>query len=103
MSTASWGAAAKAAAPVCLRRLSPADTNYPGSFRSPPPAPGHDTNYSVHAIGDIDGDGRPDLIWQHELSRLLVCWLMEGTSPRMVEGLTPAAVPDTNWHIVGPR
>jgi hypothetical protein len=68
-----------------------------------PAGPGHDTDYTLRAVGDIDGDGRPDLIWQHELHGLLVSWLMDGTTPRTAEWLTPRAVADTNWHIVGPR
>jgi hypothetical protein len=68
-----------------------------------PPGLRHDTNFTVRAVGDIDGDGWPDLIWQHELSGLLMCWLMDATTLRTAASLTPAAVPDTNWHIVGPR
>jgi hypothetical protein len=64
---------------------------------------GHDTDYTVRGVGDIDGDGHPDLIWQHEVNGLLVCWLMDGTNRRAIQSLTPDSVQDTNWYIVGPR
>jgi hypothetical protein len=62
-----------------------------------------DTGWRVRGVGDVNGDGHVDLIWQHQGSGALSTWLMHGL--RMVAGpsLTPAAVDDTNWQIVGPR
>ena len=68
-----------------------------------PPGSGPDTNWAIRAVGDVDGDGRPDLIWQHRLNGGLACWLMDGTTQRTAISLTPGEVADTNWHIVGPR
>jgi FG-GAP-like repeat/IPT/TIG domain/Beta-propeller repeat len=68
-----------------------------------PPGSGPDTNWAIRAVGDVDGDGRPDLIWQHRLNGGLACWLMDGTTQRTAISLTPGEVADTNWHMVGPR
>jgi hypothetical protein len=45
----------------------------------------------------------PDLIWQHTTDGRVAVWFMDGLT--LVDGrlLTPPQVPDTNWHIVGPR
>ena len=68
-----------------------------------PPGSGPDTNWAIRAVGDVDGDGRPDLIWQHRVNGGLACWLMDGTTQRTAIALTPGEVADTNWHVVGPR
>jgi hypothetical protein len=62
-----------------------------------------DTNWKIRAIGDVNGDGKPDLIWQHATSGKLSAWIMNGVT--MVNGLllAPDTVADTNWRIVGPR
>jgi hypothetical protein len=62
-----------------------------------------DANWKVRGVGDLNGDGHVDLIWQHQGNGALSAWLMNGL--RMVAGpsLNPGAVTDTNWHIVGPR
>jgi LmbE family N-acetylglucosaminyl deacetylase len=62
-----------------------------------------DTNWKVRGVGDINGDGHTDLIWQHRTTGAISAWLMNGL--RMVAGtpLNPGTVPDTNWEIVGPR
>lgn len=62
-----------------------------------------DTAWEIRAIGDINADGHPDLIWQHRTTGSLAAWLMSGAA--LVDGslLTPASVSDLNWKIVGPR
>jgi hypothetical protein len=63
-----------------------------------------DTNWKIRAVTDLNGDGRLDLVWQNQSTGVLSAWLMNGLT-RMGEGLllSPNAVPDTGWQIVGPR
>jgi hypothetical protein len=58
-----------------------------------------DTNWKIRSVGDLNGDGQTDLIWQHQRSGLISTWLMNGA--QMIAGilLTPSIVPDTNWTI----
>lgn len=60
-----------------------------------------DTDWKIRAVGDINGDDMPDLIWQHATTGEVAAWLMNGTT--MMSGVFIGLVPDTNWRIVGPR
>ena len=62
-----------------------------------------DTDWKIRGVMDVDRDGQPDLIWQHQVSGLLATWLMDGVSRREGTLFSPSQVPDTNWVIVGPR
>lgn len=49
-------------------------------------------------VGDFDGDGNPDILFQNNTSRQLVYWLMKGYAVTVVAvGTTPA----TGWTVVG--
>lgn len=62
-----------------------------------------DTAWSVHAVGDFTGDGRPDLLWRHASSGKLVAWVMDGLVRQSGQFLAPDTIGDLNWRIVGPR
>ena len=67
------------------------------------PAQVPDVNWRIRAVADLNGDTRPDLVWQHVGDGRLAAWFMNGlTQIRGVE-LSPDRVSDTSWHIVGPR
>ena len=60
-----------------------------------------DLNWKIRAVGDMNGDDLPDLIWQHRVDGRVAVWVMNGTT--MTMGVVIAQVPDTGWEIVGPR
>jgi len=62
-----------------------------------------DTNWQIRAVGDINRDGRPDLLWQHETSGQIAAWFMNGATLMSGGSLVPGTVADLNWKIVGPR
>jgi hypothetical protein len=61
-----------------------------------------DTRWAIVAIGDMDFDGQPDLVWQHDNGWLGV-WLMSGTSLRESRLINPSSVPPNTWRIVAAR
>lgn len=60
-----------------------------------------DTNWRIAAVGDLNRDGRPDLIWQHRTQGKVSVWTMNGTT--MIEGhlLSPDTIADGRWKIIG--
>jgi len=62
-----------------------------------------DTAWKIRGVADMDRDGKPDLIWQHETSGLIATWLMDGLTLRDGTLFTSGQVQDTDWTIVGPK
>jgi hypothetical protein len=62
-----------------------------------------DLNWQIRAIGDMNDDGRPDLIWHHRTEGWLNVWFMDGVNFINGAGLTPRKSTDPNWVIAGPR
>ena len=62
-----------------------------------------DTNWKVVAAGDLDGDGKTDLVFQEMTQGWLAAWRMDGLILIESLALDPERVPQTNWKIVGPR
>jgi hypothetical protein len=65
-------------------------------------APG--ASWSVAGIGDFNGNGNDDILWQQSGTGALVEWLMNGS--QISSSVTPtyqgiAASPDTSWSIAG--
>jgi VCBS repeat protein len=61
-----------------------------------------DPNLKIRAVGYINDDVFPDLVWQHQATGLLATWIM-GTAwgQETTVLLSPDHVLDTDWHIVG--
>jgi hypothetical protein len=62
-----------------------------------------DLNWQIRGVGDVDGDGRADLVWQNTATGALGVWLLNGTSVTRQQNLSIPRVSDTHWLIVGPR
>ncbi len=60
-----------------------------------------DLNWRIAALGDLDADGRDDLLWRHGQSGALVVWYMDGLTRRAASFLDPAALPDLGWQALG--
>ena len=60
-----------------------------------------DNNWRVRAVADFNGDGRSDLLFQHRTTGELAAWLMFQTGRLHVVTISPNAVADTNWEVVG--
>ena len=60
-----------------------------------------DTAWRIVGAGDMNGDGKEDLIWRHVKDGYLAAWLMDGTTLLDSALLTPDRVTDVNWSLVG--
>ncbi|CAN5732728.1 hypothetical protein BH24ACI5_BH24ACI5_08000 [soil metagenome] len=61
----------------------------------------HDPGWQIRAVGDLDGDGKADLIWQHSILGTLAAWFMNGFNVTSTQRLSISAVPDLDWQISG--
>lgn len=60
-----------------------------------------DPNWVIAGAGDLNRDGRADLIWQNQVTGGLGAWIMNGSGVQMMHSLSPAFVPNTDYKIVG--
>ena len=61
-----------------------------------------DANLRVVSTADRNGDGKPDLLFQHAADGTLRLWLMDGINLRSVESLNPSTAGGT-WKVVAPK
>jgi hypothetical protein len=68
-----------------------------GAFLGAPPL--SDVNWRMAGTGDFNRNGRPDIVWHHQVSGEVVLWYMNG--PILTGGTftDPPALPDTRWRI----
>ena len=59
-----------------------------------------DQGWQVGAVTDANGDGKPDLVWQHTNGSIMI-WHMNGTSRTTYPYVTPGL--PVGWRIVGPK
>jgi hypothetical protein len=61
-----------------------------------------DIGWSIRAVNDINGDKKPDLLWQHTDGRISA-WIMNGLTMTTGVVFTPDRLVDPNWRLVGAR
>ena len=59
------------------------------------------TQETVAAVVDMNGDGSSDIVWQNVVSGALTVWLMNGTTASAAVVLSPSVRPGPTWNIVG--
>ena len=60
-----------------------------------------DLNWRVVGSGDLNGDGRADLVWQHRTGGWVAVWFLSGKEIIGTEFLSIDRVADPNWQITG--
>jgi hypothetical protein len=61
-----------------------------------------DVNWKIRAVTDVNGDYRPDLVWEHTSGQIST-WIMNGLSLAQGVLFAPSVISDPNWLIVGAR
>ena len=61
-----------------------------------------DLHWKVHGIGDVNGDGIADLLWQNEATGQLGAWYMSGFTVIGQWALSILNLTDLSWNMVGP-
>jgi hypothetical protein len=59
-----------------------------------------DPSWEIRAVGDVDGDGKADIIWQNMVAGTLAVWFMDGINVRSSVSFN-VGMPDANWKIAG--
>jgi hypothetical protein len=62
-----------------------------------------DTQWQMAGVADFDSDGKPDILWRHQVSSRLVVWIMNGVVRTTGLFTDPPALGDPVWQVVGPR
>ena len=65
------------------------------------PIPNSDVAWHVKGSGDFNGDGKWDVVWQHDDGRAAV-WLVAGTTPTALLGADQVGGdPGAGWNVIG--
>ena len=58
-------------------------------------------DWKIVGVGDLDGDGKADVLWRHAVTGQVYVWLMNGLS--ISSSGSPASVPDLDWSVQNPK
>lgn len=60
-----------------------------------------DTAWKIAGVGDVSGDGKPDIVWQHDTGPVAL-WRMDGVTNLLGSALMgdPAMAYDSRWRVV---
>ncbi|MCU0288182.1 MAG: hypothetical protein MUF15_17525 [Acidobacteria bacterium] len=58
-----------------------------------------DLNWQVAAVGDFNGDTKPDILWRRYTDGANMIWYMDGITRMGTENITTRS--DLTWRIVG--
>ena len=59
--------------------------------------------WGIVGVGDLNGDGHPDLIWQQDETNVPGVWYMGGTDGSTYPSSKYLSGPQPGWRIVGPK
>ena len=62
-----------------------------------------DTNWRIQSAGDVDGSGRPAIVWRHLTDGWVALWYLQGANVVGTYVTNPGKVYDQTWKIVGNR
>ena len=71
-----------------------------GGLLSSSPA---DPGWQAMSACDLDLDGSPDIVFQHQTSNMLGAWYLTGQTVRFGLLLSPSNAGDPNWKVVAPH
>jgi hypothetical protein len=57
--------------------------------------------YKLAGVGDFNGDGSPDLVFQNATTGQIAVWYMNGST--VAGGGAVGPIPFSNYQVVGPR
>jgi hypothetical protein len=69
-----------------------------GTFTTPPSL--EDVRWKMAGVGDFNRDGKPDVLWHHQLSGQAVLWYMDGSVLIGGTFTQPNGLPNTDWRMV---
>ncbi|HEX9092478.1 MAG TPA: VCBS repeat-containing protein, partial [Coriobacteriia bacterium] len=60
-----------------------------------------DFAWQIGAVADLNGDGKPDVVWNNRSTGALKVWFMNGTTGSSYGTTNPGTTGDPNWRVLG--